>query len=141
MEWYRKDTGEVVFGEIGARPPGARTVDVLNFATDNDLYLRWAEAVVHGTFSAPVNRLYNAASIFKRAQGVGRINRIVGLDHLMAAYGEHVPLVDLLPVGAPRRDWRAVIVSDGMIVVRHHDLAKTIEITDGFAEQLQLYAG
>ncbi len=29
MEWYRKADGEVVFGEIGARPPGARTVDVL----------------------------------------------------------------------------------------------------------------
>jgi biotin carboxylase len=25
MEWYRKADGEVVFGEIGARPPGART--------------------------------------------------------------------------------------------------------------------
>jgi biotin carboxylase len=29
MEWYRKDDGEVVFGEIGARPPGGRTVDVM----------------------------------------------------------------------------------------------------------------
>ncbi|MCB1007728.1 MAG: ATP-grasp domain-containing protein, partial [Acidobacteria bacterium] len=28
MEWYRKHDGEVVFGEIGGRPPGARTVDV-----------------------------------------------------------------------------------------------------------------
>ncbi len=48
MEWYRKADGEVVFGEIGARPPGGRTVDVMNFATDGDLFLAWAEAVVHG---------------------------------------------------------------------------------------------
>ena len=34
MEWYRKYDGEVVFGEIGARPPGARVVDLMNFATD-----------------------------------------------------------------------------------------------------------
>ena len=27
MEWYRKADGEVVFGEIGARPPGAHQVD------------------------------------------------------------------------------------------------------------------
>ena len=52
MEWYRKADGEVVFGEIGARPPGARTVDVMNYATDGDLFRMWAEAVVTGT-SAP----------------------------------------------------------------------------------------
>ena len=38
MEWYRKSDGEVVFGEIGARPPGARTVDVMNYSCDTDLY-------------------------------------------------------------------------------------------------------
>ena len=141
MEWYRKADGEVVFGEIGARPPGARTVDVMNYATDNDLYVRWAEAVAHGSFSAPVERRYNAASIFKRASGSGRIRAVEGLDRLLAAYGEHVALVDLLPVGAPRRDWRAVIVSDGMVVVRHHELDKTIEMTERFAEDLQLHAG
>ena len=141
MEWYRKSDGEVVFGEIGARPPGARTVDVMNYATDNDLYVRWAEAIVHGGFSAPVERRYNAASIFKRASGHGRIRAIEGLDRLLAEYGEHVALVDLLPIGAPRRDWRAVIVSDGMIVVRHRDLATTQEMARRFAEELQLYAG
>ena len=141
MEWYRKADGEVVFGEIGARPPGARTVDVLNYATDNDLYVRWAEAVVHGGFSQPVERHYNAASIFKRATGHGRIRAIEGLDQLLAEHGEHVALVDLLPVGAPRRDWRAVIVSDGMIVVRHRDLGPAQTIARRFAEELQLYAG
>ena len=48
MEWYRKADGEVVFGEIGARPPGARTVDVMNYATDADLFSAWAHAVTHG---------------------------------------------------------------------------------------------
>ena len=59
MEWYRKADGEVVFGEIGARPPGARVVDMMNFATDGDLYVGWAEAVVHGRMpaaGAPVQR-------------------------------------------------------------------------------------
>ena len=39
MEWYRKADGEVVFGEIGGRPPGARVVDLMNYATDGDLYV------------------------------------------------------------------------------------------------------
>src|SRR6202030_901120 len=73
MEWYRKADGEVVFGEIGARPPGARTVDVMNYATDADLFTAGTHAVPHGQISQPVERRYNAASIFKRASGLGRI--------------------------------------------------------------------
>jgi len=69
MEWYRKADGEVVFGEIGARPPGARTVDVMNYATDADLFAGWAHAVTHGSIPFPVVRHYNAASIFKRGPG------------------------------------------------------------------------
>ena len=51
MEWYRKSDGEAVFGEIAARPPGAHTVDTMNFACDIDLFTGWAEAVVHGTWN------------------------------------------------------------------------------------------
>jgi hypothetical protein len=141
MEWYRTAAGEVVFGEIGARPPGARTVDVMNYATDADLYAAWAQAVTTGQIAQPLHRRYNAASIFKRAQGAGRITGYSGLDQLLERYGPHVAALDLLPVGAPRRDWRAVIISDGMVIVRHEELAVTIEMAERFASDLQLYAG
>jgi hypothetical protein len=52
-----------------------------------------------------------------------------------------VAAVDLLPVGAPRRDWRASIVGDGMVIVRHRELPKTIEMTERFAAELRLHAG
>ena len=141
MEWYRKADGEVVFGEIGARPPGARTVDVMNYATDGDLFVAWAEAVVHGRISQPLEHRYNAASLFKRAQGAGVISRIDGLERLLADYGDAVVAVDLLPVGAPRRDWRATLISDGMVIVRDAELARVVEMTDRFASELQLHAG
>ena len=141
MEWYRKADGEVVFGEIGARPPGARTVDVMNYATDADLFFGWAEAVTQGRISQPVQRRYNAASVFKRASGAGRITHYEGLDRLLAEYGEHVAAVELLPVGTPRRDWRATTTADGMVIVRHPDLPKALEIAQRFAAGLQLYAG
>ena len=141
MEWYRKADGEVVFGEIGARPPGARTVDVMNYATDADLFSAWAQAIVHGEISPPVERRYNAASIFKRARGVGRITHYEGLDRLLAEYGEHVAALDLLPVGAPRRDWRATTIADGMVIVRHPELPEALEIARRFAADLHLYAG
>jgi biotin carboxylase len=140
MEWYRKADGEVVFGEIGARPPGARVVDLMNFATDADTYVGWAQAVVHGRMQ-PLEHRYNAGAIFKRARGSGRITHSEGLDALMAAYGEHVVMLDLLPVGAPRRDWRSTVTGDGMVVVRHEELQPVIDMTEAFARDFQLFAG
>ena len=141
MEWYRKSDGEVVFGEIGARPPGARTVDVMNYSCDTDLYARWAEAVVLGQFTEAVTRRYNSASVCKRAQGQGRITAIDGLGRLLSELGEWVTALDLLPVGAPRRDWLQTLLSDGWVMVRHPELASCIDIADRFASELNIYAG
>jgi biotin carboxylase len=141
MEWYRKADGEVVFGEIAARPPGGRMVDVMNYANDADLFSAWAEAVTLGRISQPIGRHYNAASIFKRANGAGRITGYEGLDDLLDEYGDHVVAVDLLPVGAPRRDWRAMSISDGVVIVRHRELANTREMAERFAAGLHLHAG
>ena len=141
MEWYRKADGEVVFGEIGARPPGARTVDVMNYATDSDLFAAWAHAVTHGQIPQPVERRYNAASVFKRARGAGRIIRYEGLEALLAEYGEHVAALELAAIGAPRRDWRATTIADGMVIVRHPELPKALEIAQRFATDLHLFAG
>lgn len=140
MEWYRKHDGEVVFGEIGARPPGARVVDLMNYATDGDTYVGWANAVVHGSMQ-PLEQRYNAGAIFKRARGQGRITHSEGLDALLSRYVDDVVLVDLLPVGAPRRDWRSTVTADGMVVVRHPELQRVIEMTEAFAGDFQLYAG
>ena len=63
-----------------------------------------------------------------------------GLDPLRAAYGDDIVLVDILPIGTPRRDWRATVVGDGWVVVRHHDLQRVIEMTERFATDLHVYA-
>jgi biotin carboxylase len=140
MEWYRKSDGEVVFGEIAARPPGAHTVDTMNFAGDVDLFTGWAEAIVHGTFDVPLERLYNCAIVFKRASGQGKIRRIEGLERILASFGEHIPCIDLLPIGAHRRDWVKTLLSDGYVFVRHPDLATVCEMADRIGTDLQLHA-
>jgi formate-dependent phosphoribosylglycinamide formyltransferase (GAR transformylase) len=140
MEWYRKYDGEVVFGEIGARPPGARVVDLMNYATDGDTYVGWAQSVVHGRMD-PLELRYNAGGVFKRARGTGRITHSEGLDALLEQYADNVVMLDLLPVGSPRRDWRSTVTGDGMVVVRDHELQKVIEMTEAFARDFQLYAG
>ena len=140
MEWYLKDDGEAVFGEIGGRPPGGRTVDCMNFASEIDLFVGWAEAIVHGRFTQPLERKYNCANVFKRAIGGGRIQRYEGLGRLMAEFGEHVAAVELNPIGQPRRAWRQVLIGDGMVVVRHPDLQTCIDIADRFGTDLQIHA-
>ncbi len=141
MEWFRKPSGEVVFGEIACRPAGARSVDVMNYASDTDLYAGWAEAIARGRSTQKVEPRYNAVIIYKRAQGQGRIRHVEGLERLLSKYGEHVVLIDLVPLGAPRRDWRQTLLSDGYLIVRHPDLRRALEIADAVGTDLQIYAG
>ena len=140
MEWYRKANGEVVFGEIGARPPGAHQVDQMKFACDFDVFRAWGSAVTQGKLDTDVQRRYNVATIYKRAQGVGRITRIEGTDDLQRQFGEHVVWNTLLPPGTPRRDWLQTLVSDGFIMLRHPDLDQTLAMADAVGSELRLYA-
>jgi hypothetical protein len=141
MEWYRKEDGEVVFGEIGARPPGAHQVDQMNYACDFDVYREWGRAITHGRFEARIERRYNVATVYKRAQGQGRIRAVHGLDELYARHRSEIVANTLLPVGTMRRNWKATLVSDGFIMLRHPDLAATLELADWVGTHVQLYAG
>ena len=111
----------------------------MNYACDADLFRTWAAAVITGS-AEPISRPYNAVSIFKRARGSGHITRVEGLDRLLAEHGDSVCVLDLLPVGAHRRDWRATLISDGMIILRDPDLDRLVKIADRFGSELQLYA-
>lgn len=138
MEWFLTPSGEAVFGEIAGRPPGARSVALMKWACDLDVFRGWAEAACHGRFSQKVERRYNSAVTFKRAKGNGRIAKIRGLDELLARFGEHVVEVDLLPIGSRRRDWKQTLVSDGYLLVRHPDLARTLEMADAIGTDLEI---
>ena len=141
MEWYRKTDGEVVFGEVACRPPGARQVDQMNFACDIDTFRGWASAVCFGSFDEDVQRKYNVATIFKRAQGQGRITRIEGLRVLLERLGPRAVSVELLSPGTPRRNWRDTLLSDGYIILRDPDLDETLRLADAVGTDLRLYAG
>ena len=140
MEWYRKADGEVVFGEIGARPPGAHQVDQMKYACDFDVFKAWGSAVTRGELGVDIERKYNVATIYKRAKGMGRITHIEGTDILQQRFGEHVVWNTLLPPGTPRRDWMKTLVSDGFIMLRHPDLEATLDMADAVGSELTLYA-
>jgi len=140
MEWYRKADGEVVFGEIGARPPGAHQVDQMKYVCDFDVFREWGNAVAQGRISKGIKPKYNVANIYKRARGMGRITAIEGVDKLQREFGEHVVWNTLLPIGAQRRDWRQTLVSDGFVMLRHPSLSSTLEMADKVGSELHLFA-
>lgn len=140
MEWFRKANGEVVFGEIGCRPGGAHLVDQMNYTCDIDLFREWARASCWGKFEAPTTRKYNVAIIFKRAKGQGRITRIDGLREYLHRNGEHVVEQRLLPPGTHRRDWKKTLVSDGFLIVRHPDWARTYQLAMEAATDITMWA-
>ncbi len=140
MEWYLKADGEVVFGEIGGRPPGAHQVDQMNYSCDIDVFRGWAEAVALGTYSEPSRRLYNVATIYKRARGEGRIHGVSGYQRFMRHYADTIVWDNLLPIGAHRRDWKQTLVSDGFMMLRHPDFESTLAIADDFGETVTMLA-
>ena len=141
MEWFRTPKGEAVFGEIGGRPAGARLVHAMNYACDCDLFAGWAEAACYGRLSQDTSRKYNASMIFKRGQGEGVVKEHRGLKELMQRYGQHIATIELTPIGEQKRDWRKVVVGDGWVVVRHPDLATTLEMSERFVSDLVVVAG
>jgi hypothetical protein len=112
----------------------------MNYSIDGDLFREWARAVCWNSFELTVERKYNVAIVFKRARGQGRITHIDGLDTFMQKYRRHIAADELLRPGTRRRDWKQTLVSDGYLIIRHPDLAATLEMADEFGERVQLYA-
>jgi hypothetical protein len=140
MEWFRTASGEAVFGEIACRPGGACVVDQMNYTSDVDLFREWARVATVRRFEAATERKYNVGIVFKRAQGHGRITRIEGLREYLARHREHVVEDTLLRPGAPRRDWKATLLSDGYLVVRHPDWDTALDLVNEAATTVHLYA-
>jgi biotin carboxylase len=140
MEWFLKPDGEVVFGEVACRPGGACVVDQMNYTSDIDLFREWARVAAFGRFEASTERKYSVGIIFKRAQGQGQIRVIAGLDDYYRRYGAHIVEDTLFRPGTPRRDWKATLLSDGYLVVRHPDWDRAREMAIAAATDVQLYA-
>jgi hypothetical protein len=140
MEWFKTKQGEAVFSEIACRSGGGKLMDAINYANDIDIYREWARAVCWHSFDAVPQRKYHVASVFKRAQGQGRIAHIEGLDRVRARCGKGLVVTDLLPVGHPRRNWKQTLLGDGYVMMRSPDYSDLIEMRDVAVNDLRLYA-
>jgi biotin carboxylase len=140
MEWFYTPAGEAVFGEIGCRPGGARLVDQMNYTGDIDLFREWGRTVCWKSFEAPRTRKYNCGVIFKRAKGQGRITQVHGLQAYKHRFGNAIVEDHLSRPGMMRRDWKATLVSDGYLMVRHPDWDEAKRISFAAATDITLFA-
>jgi formate-dependent phosphoribosylglycinamide formyltransferase (GAR transformylase) len=140
MEWFLRPDGEVVFGEIACRPGGACVVDLMNYTGDIDLFREWGRAVCWHAFEASGERKYNVGIVFKRARGQGRITAITGLAQFYDRYRPYIVEDTLLRPGTPRRDWKATLLSDGYLIVRHPDPDVLRNMVIDAATDVHLYA-
>ena len=110
----------------------------MNYACDGDVFRLWAEAITAGRTEQSMEKRFNAASV-RACRGPGStITAIEGLDRILAEHGEHIPVVDLVPVGQRRKDWTQTVTGDGWIVARHMDLSETLSLADRLASDVRL---
>jgi biotin carboxylase len=140
LEWFKTRDGEAVFSEIACRSGGGKLMDAINFANDIDIYREWARAVCWHSFEAVPQRRYHVASVFKRARGQGRITRIEGLDRVRERCGSGLVIVDLLPIGHPRRNWKQTLLGDGYVMMRSVDYRDICEMRDVAVNALRMFA-
>ena len=112
MEWYRKPRRR---GRVrrDRRPAARRAHGRPDELRQRHRSLRgWAEAVLHGHLRAPIARSTTPPSC-SSARRAGPHPAHRGPRRALAAFGEHIVNIDLLPLGAQRRDWSTTPVSDG----------------------------
>lgn len=115
MEWFRRPDGSVAISEVGARPPGARFVNLISWAHDFDLFRAWAEVVVFGRFT-PRPRPYAAGAAYLRGQGEGRVRAVRGLEAIAAELG---PLVVEARMPREGQSPSGTYEGEGYVIVRH----------------------
>ncbi|KIG12422.1 hypothetical protein DB30_01497 [Enhygromyxa salina] len=141
LEWFKTPKGEAVFSEIACRSGGGKLMDAINASNEIDIYREWARSVCWHSFEAEPKRRYHVATVFKRAIGQGRITRIEGLDKVYRRCHGGLVIADLLPVGHPRRNWKATLLGDGYVMMRSVDYRDLCEMRDEAVNSLRMYAG
>lgn len=116
LEWFRRPDGSVVVSEVAARPPGSRIFTALNWANDYDMYDAWIRLMTLGEFTPPGERKYAVGTAFLRGSGTGQVVDVIGLDSVLAEFGDLMVESDLPYIGQARDN---AYDGEGYIMLRH----------------------
>lgn len=116
LEWFRRRDGSIAVSEVGARPPGAEIVTIMNRANDIDLYRGWCELVIFGRFTPPAERKYAVGTAFLRGLGGAYVKAVHGLEAVLHDLGD---LVTDMKAPQPGQTAAITYEGEGYIIVRH----------------------
>lgn len=84
IEFLRqKSDGKLMAMELNMRPPGGFSTDMMNFASDLDVYREWSNIVVNNTFEAPITRKYHCAHVARKFGKAYRLSH----DEVLSRFG------------------------------------------------------
>jgi hypothetical protein len=139
MEWFFGPKG-LKFSEIGCRPPGVGAWDLYSAGNEIDLYLQWANAIVHGATAAAPTRRYASGIVALRPDRDGQISGYSGVDELQQQYGEWVIDAHLPPAGTATQGVEAGYMANAYVRMRHPDYDTLRGMLDAVGRTLHVHA-
>ncbi len=130
----------MVFGEIGARSPGGKLVDQMNFANDFDLYREWANAVVHGGTNPRPTRRFSTGMVAIRPNQDGRVAGYSGVAEIQRRYGDAIIEMYLPPPGTRTNAVGSGYMGNAWVWARHPDYDVCRRILEDIGSTLKMWA-
>jgi formate-dependent phosphoribosylglycinamide formyltransferase (GAR transformylase) len=140
MEWFYGPKG-LKFSEIGCRPPGVGCWDLYNAGNDMDVYVAWAEAIVHGRVSQRPSRSHSAGIIALRPDRDGQITGYSGLEDVENRYGRWIIDAHIPSAGTGTQPVEAGFMANAWIRLKHPDYDHLRSMLDDVGRTVQVYAG
>lgn len=123
MEWFLREDGTPVVSEVGARPPGANIMPLIQAAHGADPWRAWAQLVVNRKWELP-ERQFAAGCVFLRAMGgASTVRSVEGIEAMREEVGDLVVDARLPKPGQPRSTHYE---GDGWVIVRHAETAGVV---------------
>lgn len=83
FEFFRRyKDNKIIALEVNMRPPGGRSMDMFNFATNMNLYDEWANVLCHNQLTKSFNIDYYCAYVGRK----GHFNYKISHDEVMEKY-------------------------------------------------------
>jgi hypothetical protein len=139
MEWFFGPKG-LKFSEIGCRPPGVRVWDLYSAANDVDLYVEWANAIVHGRTSGRLSRRFTAGMIALRPECDGVITGYEGVEQMQREFGPWILDSHFPPPGTPTQGVDAGYMANAWVRMRHPDFDEARRILSAIGETVKVRA-
>ncbi len=140
MEWFYGPKG-LRFSEIGCRPPGIGAWDLYSAGNDMDLYVEWAQLIVHGRPAQRPSRRFAAGMINLRPDRDGTITGYDGVESLHEDLGDFIIDSHFPPPGSPTQSVAAGYKANAWVRMRHPDYDGLRELLDLVGQRVKVHAG